>query len=138
MAHPEGHLAGGGHVRVWFPAEEVDEGCGGVEGEGGGQQSVHQGRSLAQRGHRVSLAQVQGPQLQPKSGYLHISMHIYTYLHVTRIYAYLHMCLQRTATHLVMLSGVSRMCALCSSWGLAVSLDTATSSAVSPHRSMFL
>ena len=66
--------------------------------------------------------------------YLHISTHIYTYIHVTRIYAYL----QRTASHLVMLSGVSRMCALCSSWGLAVSLDTATSSAVSPHRSMFL
>ena len=70
--------------------------------------------------------------------YLHISIHIYTYIHVTRIYAYLHMSLQHTATHLVMLSGVSRMCALCSSWGLAVSLDTATSSAVSPHRSMFL
>ena len=89
MAHPEGHLAGGGHVRVWFPAEEVDEGCGGVEGEGGGQQSVHQGRRLAQRGHRVSLAQVQGPQLQPVPGYLHISTYIYTYLHIsTHIYTH--------------------------------------------------
>ena len=55
------------------------------------------------------------------------------------IYTYLRLRIHMSAaSHLVMLSGVSRMCALCSSWGLAVSLDTATSSAVSPHRSMFL
>ena len=130
--YPECHLAGVGHVRVWFPAEEIDEEWGGVEHEHGDEEVIQQRDGATQEGHGGGGGEVQRVQLHPGQVSWDNVRHLRRQSEVSIVSE------DQSEVSIILYNQSEVSIITCSRAGLSLSLDKVRINSVKMHRRMFL